>query len=323
VGYFGTALYSTKRVKSSACVTIVGMGDPPSPEQQTTWTALKRFYQRGLSPVMAVGVLLWLSCVLILKPPRPPIGTYIACLACLAVVVTIWPPESTWSKAAWLVVFFACTGLEIAILYQERAENQKQQAETRRDEKDAFKAIADGLRESMSKNQDAFDTALGKMQRLDVLSHENINEVTGGNGFVTIEPSIYPVDKDGMSLTAIVHGKYVIRGVGYTLNEGAPIDPNNREQRDAYINEFMAGRSNRLVNVGDMTPKSVLVLGRVLKPSLTDIVHYNVTISALNGPINESLDVKYDSVRHQWNEKVTISRRDDVVWKHDWLWPIN
>jgi hypothetical protein len=107
-------------------------------------SGLGAFISSGFPPLLAVGSLLWLGRVLLAETPRPPIGVYIAVLAALAVVVTIWPPESNLGKAAWLAAFFALTGLEIATLYQERTENQKQQAEARRKEAEAFQSIADG-----------------------------------------------------------------------------------------------------------------------------------------------------------------------------------
>lgn len=269
---------------------------------------------------MVVGILLWLACVFFLHPPRPPVGTYIACLAALAVVVTIWPPESNWSKAGWLLIFFACTGLEIATLYQERTENQKQQADVRSSERSAFQSIVDGLKTSISNNQLAFSQTMKRMERLDALSRENVDEVTGGNGFATLEPSIYPVDKIGLSLTAIVHGKHIIRGVKYTLEEGVPHVRTDQEMNKSF-NDVLAGRSHPVM-IGDLTPKLILLLGVVLHPSLTEASHYIINIYAMNGGVSEQLSVMYDSIRERWNYKMLVTRMGATVLRQDWLWPL-
>jgi len=124
---------------------------------------------------MAVGILLWLACVFFLHPPRPPVGMYIACLAGLAVAVTIWPPESNWSKAAWLLVFFACTALEIATLYQERAENQKQQIDARQQQLDSFNTIATGINTAISNNQQQFSVTMEGFQKTLKAADQTIN----------------------------------------------------------------------------------------------------------------------------------------------------
>jgi hypothetical protein len=100
---------------------------------------------------------------------------YIACLAGLAVVVTIWPPESNWSKAAWLSVFLACTGLEIATLYQERAENQDQQARTRQQQLNSFSNIATGINTAINNSQQQFAATMEGFQKTLEATNQTIN----------------------------------------------------------------------------------------------------------------------------------------------------
>ncbi len=67
---------------------------------------MQHFYHRYLPPVVFLLLAAWgiLSYVVVFT--RPPIGTYIAILTFLAVVVTIWPPEGKWAQACWLIAFF-------------------------------------------------------------------------------------------------------------------------------------------------------------------------------------------------------------------------
>jgi hypothetical protein len=102
---------------------------------------------------------------------------HITVLAFFAVVVTIWPPETKLGKAFWLVIFFSLMGFEMLTIYHERTENQRQQAGIR-------KAFA----EILNDNQTAFDIPMGKMKDLAATSEKAVNEITGGDGYIYLEP---------------------------------------------------------------------------------------------------------------------------------------
>jgi hypothetical protein len=171
------------------------------------------------SPLLAVGSLLWLGRVLLAETPRPPIGVYIAVLAALAVVVTIWPPESNLGKAAWLAAFFALTGLEIATLYQERTENQKQQAEARRKEAEAFQSIADGITASMTSNQSAFDATMRRMRGLAQLSKEDISEATGEDSFCYVDMGGWGSSQGVLIANIVQKGRYPLSHVDVAITD--------------------------------------------------------------------------------------------------------
>lgn len=162
------------------------MADDPfdpwlEPKPTTPWTNTVGFYQRVLPPLMAVLCVLWLLSVLIWKPTgRPPVGTFIGLLAFLAVVVTIWPPTSNRSKAAWLAVFFCLTGLEIANLYQERAENQKQLLAAQKTEDDRFSEI-------LTQNQKDFNATVLRLGSLADQQQDALDEINGGESFPYVQ----------------------------------------------------------------------------------------------------------------------------------------
>jgi hypothetical protein len=282
------------------------------PEPHTLRTTIKDVYQRWLPPLMLITAVVWLGCVYFLKPARPPVGSYVACLGCLAVVVTIWPPELNWSKAAWLVVFFCLTGLEICTLYQERSENQEQQASARREEARAFNTIATGLSTSITNNQKAFEATLRRMEYLSQLSKENISEVTGGSSFPYI--TIMTAENNEVSLAGAVHGGYRVHNVTYSLTIGRPPYVPTDEQTNEIIKN---GPSGTLV--GDLSPAHIQPLRVVVHP-LTDGGYYNINLSASNGDWNEKLAVR--PMRHQprWDWKVTLKRAKDdkVVYEQGW-----
>jgi len=177
------------------------------PEARTIWITLKGIYQRWLPPVALIVTLAWMARVKFFNPRHPPIGEYIACLALLVAVVTIWPPESNWSKAEWLAVFFALTGLEITTLYQDRAENQRQQADAREQEKAAFQSIANGINTSISNSDKSFVATMDKMKHLAMLSVEGIETATGGDSFC------YMVLTNSHNPIIIHKGKHPLYGV--------------------------------------------------------------------------------------------------------------
>lgn len=75
----------------------------------------------------------------------PPPGTYIAVVGVIGFFVVFWLRVNQWLKATCFAVFLLLTGLEIHNLYRDRNERDKEQAIARKEERDAFKAIADGI----------------------------------------------------------------------------------------------------------------------------------------------------------------------------------
>src|SRR5258708_20678576 len=134
---------------------------------------------------MLSSAVLWLLCVCFFEPPRPRVGVYIAGLGCLAVVVTIWSPESRWSKAAWLAVFFVLTALEITTLYQDRTENQRAQATARAEERNSFASIANGINTAITNSQIAFAATMERMAGLADVSAKNLRGVERSVDLIT------------------------------------------------------------------------------------------------------------------------------------------
>lgn len=127
--------------------------------------AFRHLYQIWLPPFMLFATLAWMAIVFFVQPPRPPVGAYIASLALVVAVVTIWPPESNWSKAAWLGVFFCLTGLEIGTLYRDRSENNQKQAETSQKQQEAFTSIGKALETSIANSNKQFSATIDGLQK--------------------------------------------------------------------------------------------------------------------------------------------------------------
>ncbi len=122
----------------------------------------------------------------------PPIGAYIAVLAFLAVVVTIWPPENAWGKAAWLVIFFIAMGMEVQNLFHERSENQSAQSAAKKAEDDRFADLLKDQHESFAKvldrDQERFEKTVGRLSSISKTATEALGNVTGGDSYSVMGP---------------------------------------------------------------------------------------------------------------------------------------
>lgn len=78
-------------------------------------------------------------------------------LGVCAAIVTIWPPDNVWSKAAWIVIFGGFLVLEITTLYRQRGEDQQTDRDKRREEDDRFATI-------LKNNQHAFEATMRNMR---------------------------------------------------------------------------------------------------------------------------------------------------------------
>ncbi len=247
---------------------------------------------------------------------HPSSGEAIAVLGAVAAMRAFekWGPKE---EFCWTVVVFALLFVELHSI----RENDREVARERDQEAQRFKSIADGLSKtirnsqvSIANSQIAFDVTLERMERLDKLSRESIDQVTGGDGFVYIDIVKPPVDKDGLSLRTVVHGKYVIRGVRYEITEGRPpYIPTNQQ-----INDLLTGRFHGSAQVGELHPAVTMILGRVYHPSLKDGGYYNINIDAMNGNVNEKLEVRYEPTLQNWNRSITVTRNSTVIFSSNW-----
>ena len=265
-----------------------------APEPRTAWTLIKAFYQRWLPPLVFGGAFAWLLFVHFFKPSHPPIGSYIGTLAFLVAVVTIWPPENNWSKAAWLMAFFALTGLEISTLYQDRAENQEQQMQARKKEGDAFKLIADGLSSAITQSQNQFSATVSRVDRVSGLAEENLRNMTGGDswGWVSILRYGGPGSSENIvGLTIQNEGKrYPLRGIRIVA-----IDTVHQIMHEASVPDVPA-------NTGFNAPPEA-----DLDLSTTSHNQFWIIIAATNGAVMEDLSVDHIN-GGGWSQKIEVYR---------------
>ncbi len=267
-----------------------------------SWAGMARFYHHWLPPIVLLAVLSWLASVLYFNPPSPPIGVYMGGLACLAAIVTIWPPQSSWSKAAWMLVFFAMFGLEIHTLYKDRETNQSQQRAARKESNDAFKSIADGLKIAITENQRAFDATMSRMKGLGEISAENLAQQTGGKTFCFYLASALPESDGSHALTLFVTGKHVMKNLAAEYY--AEPTPNSTPQ-EAYSSFLL---------------RKMIIPGRDVLPGahMSD-VHlnpgaYQFNFWAVNGWIQQSLKFKKVGT-HGLSQSISVRRDGKILYE--------
>jgi hypothetical protein len=123
----------------------------------------------------------WLVVLWYWRMPHPPVGAYIAVLAFVVAVVSVWPPENKWAKGAWFLVFGAFLILEINTLYSQRDNDRLTDQQRGIDEDNRFvrlmadehknfaKALKDQderFEEVLTQNQKQFNATLSRLGSL-------------------------------------------------------------------------------------------------------------------------------------------------------------
>jgi len=213
----------------------------------------------------------------------PAPGKAVAALAVAAAIMSLRPEATGIERSAWMLIIGAFLFVELRAIDKDRSENAREQQEAKTAEDARFA-------ESLKQNQNEFKATMGRMEHLDELSRENIDEVTGGNDYIVVDIISVPVDKDGVSLVAVTSGRHVIRGVRYSLNEGRP----PYLPSDKQLNEIIAGRTPEgtiMGQLGEIVP-AISTPVRVMHPPLSTGGYYNINVTAINGMTNEKLEVR-------------------------------
>jgi hypothetical protein len=211
-------------------------------------------------------------------------------------------------------------GVELRNIHQDKSAADLKAKQDRIDEDNRFanllKTQSDSFNEVLAQNQKSFDATMSRMEGLARMSKENVDSVTGGSDFIIIDIITSPVDKDGVSLVATTSGKHPIRDARYVMNEGRP----PYLLSDTARNDILAGRTPPGVEVfqlGTVIPAQATPAG-VKHPSLKKGAYYNINIFALNGSVNEKLEVRYVDAIRQWDRQLTVMRGNKIVRQSSW-----
>src|SRR5450759_4024127 len=132
---------------------------------------LHALYHQGLPVAVLVALSAWGGCVERFHI-YPPVGTYIAVLAFLAAVVTIWPTEHPWGRAVWVFAFLLVMVFEVRNLYRDRADHDKSQAESFKTNREQFEATMRNIETIIEANTDIL-----------IKENKNLLQTMGGAGY--------------------------------------------------------------------------------------------------------------------------------------------
>jgi len=214
----------------------------------------------------------------------PPLGTYIAALAIVAFLVALWPPKQRWSKALILGISLLLTAAEIHNLHTTRVEDDKQQAQARQAEREAFKAIADSIANSMSENQRAVEATMDRMKGLAAITKDTVNEATGGDSFCFVDMGPIP---EGLIAHLVQKGKYPVFDVRLNITDLNALDSAIKSGAPSLLVGTRTFGTIDFLSRGLWQP-----LGVYLLDPKEEYVRYNISIFARNGSFTELLRLK-------------------------------
>lgn len=238
----------------------------------------------------------------------------------VALVTTLSDPKNAHLKTTWAVAAAAIAivgginGYQNGLQAQKQAKASNDLLKTKTDE------IASLTKQSLDlarTNSQLSGALIKKTDIIVTLSKDSVDAVTGGSDFVIVDIIPFPVDKGGVALIASASGKNVIRDVFYTMNEGRP--PNILTEAD--LNDIITGRlrpGTLSGQLGNVVPHRTTPVG-VMHPSLQNGAYYNITLFALNGYVNETLELRYETDKPRWNRELTITRGNRVIRHLGWI----
>lgn len=205
-------------------------------------------------------------------------------LGIIGLFVVFWPPKNRWLRAACFAVFLLLTGLEIHNLYRDRDERDREQANARKEEKEAFNSIADSIMSSIAKNQQAFEATMDRMKGLAALAKDNINEVTGGDSFCFVDMGGIP---EGLIAHLVQKGKYPVFDVRLNITDLNALDSAIKSRAPSLLASTRSFAAIDFLSRGLWQPLTVYPID-----PKEDYVRYNISIFARNGSFTELLRLK-------------------------------
>jgi hypothetical protein len=258
------------------------------------------YWQAGT--IVAGMVMLWLLWPWVPTLAIGFLGVVAAIMAIRADSLT--PPE----KIVWIIIAFALFGIETRSVLKDREEFAARQSALRIKEDEArteeHKAFADVLKESQK--------LLGRADTIQTLTARNLEQVTGGNSYAVVQPSLTQRPDRDIPLLIENHGSDILTGVTVAIYDTGVWIWGTHDS-------IMRSVENR-ISVGTLYPKERLVLNRQIKPEQfmqiapgmeppnTELVYrVFLYIGAQNFTATEYLDFKKDA-QGKWNYMYRIYR---------------
>jgi hypothetical protein len=230
---------------------------------------------------------------------HPPVGVWIGVLGLLGVIVPLIRDINKIGrreKAVWTFVMFALLLLEIKSVYQDRKEHDTEQADARYRETKNFETIASGIKDSVQRSEQQFETTMGKSNRIAELTQENLKNITGGASYGFVVPQTFGLSQE-IPLIVWNEGGQALSGVTVTIA---------RTQDPRWDREFFKPYFIGTIGPHSSAPLPVFINPQVDDKSGTD--HYWIMISAQNGTVSEGLDFRHGKKNLPWAYSYLVTK---------------
>jgi hypothetical protein len=267
-------------------------------------------------PALVLLVLMAWMLYLWHHPVHPPVGTYIAILAFVGAVVSIFPPDNKWAKAACFLVFGAFLVLEITTLYQQRSDDQQTDRDKRKEEDNRFACLLKDQQASfagvLSQSQQQFAATMKQFG-------ENVRTITGGNSFPIVESPLLQITPNTFPLIIQVRGHYDLYDVEVDVARLPELDLGTQK----WFKEMLAGTNQNLKTavIGNVSHKAAKIIPITITASEDgSITEYSINVFARNGVTHESFRLRKNLKSGTWESSFKVLEGNKVLEKSKPEW---
>ncbi len=239
-------------------------------------------------------------------PPVPTVA--ISFLGVVAVIMTVKGDRPYLvEKAVYVLIAFALFSAEMRAVYQDRAEHDRQQAESRAAEAEARRKEAAAFAALLQKGDSLFKST----HKLQTLAKQSLDNITGGESFAVVTPVLRYGRTHEIALSIRNCGKEPLTGMTVAIYD----------MRKPDVKNPMAAPEFPPISVGTLHGGETRKLDVTISPVLTESAYttylYELDISAQNFTVHEYLTLKKGG-RYDWNFMYKVIRDNKTLKETKW-----
>jgi len=249
-----------------------------------------------------------IACVYCWKtwPPVPTVA--ISFLGVVAVIMTVRGDRPYLvEKAVYVLIAFALFSAEMRAVYQDRAEHDRQQSESRATEAEARRKEAAAFAALLQKGDSLFNST----QKLQTLAKQSLENITGGESYAVVTPVLRYGRVHEIALSIRNCGKEPLTGMTVVIYD----------RRNPDFKNPIAASEFAPINVGTLHGGETRNLNVTISPVLTESAYttypYELDISAQNFTVQEYLTLKRGG-RFDWNFMYKVMRDNKTLTETKW-----
>ncbi len=241
-------------------------------------------------------------------PPSPNKAVLI--LTAITIVMALFVEMRTTHKAIYLLLVIFLMFIENRAINKDRADAARLEDDRRKEEREKFQAIADGIRVAINQSAQQFSETMRRSDAIVAGVSNSIKTQTGGDSFAYITFTPEPNQQFLIAITS--RGKYPLREIQITM-----MDDERRLQAMQEFNKHPEGNWIAAIQAGDtyfrvpyLRPQSpeapsgdVEMLGGYPFSS-RDANDLTIAFSSLNGYWNERLHLR--RINAKWHQALSL-----------------